>query len=408
MMQNNKEPTEFKIVTMQTNNKKNSSQKSNYLPLGHESNHILSIVDDEQILEEVKNNLDPISFKNIFIFLAYLTPTVLATFIYMFTLQGCYDTQARCLEKYPIRIVQYMILVIIFCSLLYVIQILLWIYKYTDYKQSVVMFTIVTFVCFLYDTGTDLQSHGAYNRIILMIFIVLWFSLVFMFLNIGYYLFRKPIITTCLIVLFLFLSYLKIHYMIKGSCDGWDVGFKGTTIQNPASSGCKITPPKICYYVIFEGYFDLSRLLGDRYDNMGSDNFENVSPNLSPNDPKQWILGYPRTEGWNIFPDSVYGKIQKKAMKEVVNMKDRTVPEFVKNRIEVTTDFTVEPPKVNIDIKVDQKLIEERRKLFKTKNTKDALVKNVLYLFIDSVSRNNFKHKLPKFYKWIEQFYNPE
>jgi len=69
--------------------------------------------------------------------------------------------------------------------------------------------------------------------------------------------------------------------------------------------------------------------------------------------------------------------------------------------VEVTINYHKSPPEVNINLKVNQTLIEERAEIFK--NYKDkVLSKNVLYVFIDSLSRTNFRRKLPKLYNWLE------
>lgn len=89
-------------------------------------------------------------------------------------------------------------------------------------------------------------------------------------------------------------------------------------------------------------------------------------------------------------------------MKNVVDMEDPKLSKEIKDRIEVTVDYNKTPAKVSIDLKVDKKLIEDRAKIFKKYNDK-VLVKNVFYVFIDSLSRVNFRRKLPKLYKWFEE-----
>jgi len=267
------------------------------------------------------------------------------------------------------------------------------------------MFSIIIFLCFIYDTGTDLDSHGGYNRILLFLFMGLHLMIILFFINFGYFLCKKPLVTVMIIALIIVLGYMRVNYVVKHSCEGWEIGFKGSLIYNPKESICKITPPQICYYKIFNGVFDLSRILGDTCDNMGTNKLSNMEKYLP--DKSARILGYPRTENWDIFPSSTHGKIQKRAMREMVNMEDNKISKEIKDKIEVTTNFYKNPPEVTIDLKRDETLVKSRAEIFK-KYEKKVLARNVLYIFIDSLSRNNFKLKLPKFYEWIGQFYNLE
>jgi hypothetical protein len=135
---------------------------------------------------------------------------------------------------------------------------------------------------------------------------------------------------------------------------------------------------------------------------MGTNKFSNNEKYLT--DKSARIIGYPRTEKWDIFPSSTHGMMNKRVMKEIINMEDPRISPAVKSKIEVTTNYNMSPPEVSIDLKRDENLVKERKKIY-NKFSRDVLSKNVLYLFIDSLSRVNFKIKLPKFYKWIGQFY---
>ncbi len=267
------------------------------------------------------------------------------------------------------------------------------------------MSVIIFLICFIYDTGTDLDSHGGYNRIFLFLFMILWIGLIIFVINLGNYFFKRPFLTISIICLLIFLSYLKVHYTLKNSCLGWEDGFKGSKIANTLDSVCKIYPPKVCYYNILDGVFDLSRILGDTCENMGTNKFSNIEKNLP--DKSARIIGYPRTEDWDIFPSSTYKKIQKRVMAEIVNMEDPKVKPEIKKRIEVTTNFYKNPPEVLIDLKKDEQLVKLRKNIFK-KHSNKVLAKNVLFIFIDSLSRVNFKIKLPKFYNWIGSHYQKD
>jgi len=86
-------------------------------------------------------------------------------------------------------------------------------------------------------------------------------------------------------------------------------------------------------------------------------------------------------------------------------MEDPNVPGKIKEKIEVTVNYKKDKPELNIDLKRDHLLVAKRAKIFKKYENK-VYFKNVLYVFIDSISRVNFRRKLPKMFKWLEDKYH--
>jgi hypothetical protein len=337
---------------------------------------------------------------NIYTCLTFM-PTVLAVVIYLITLTGCYDTEFECLEKYPLHILQYLLYAILLSGFLYTLQVILYFKKKSTKWQLIASTLFFLFLCFIYDTGTEIKSHGAYNRIVFFIALIFWALIYFVYFIISYSVTKKPILTILSITTIIFFSYLKINLVLQNSCKDWEVGFKGTIINN-SDSNCKLYPPKTCYYRILDGVFDVSRIFRETCQTMPTNRWSNNEKYLPDKTAK--IIGYPRTEGYPIFPDSNYGQLQKHVIKNIVNMEDLKVDSKIKDKIEVTVNLYNNPPEVNINLKYDEDLVKNRQKNFE-KYKNDVLSKNVLYIFIDSLSRTNFRKKLPKFYKWIEDKY---
>jgi len=147
--------------------------------------------------------------------------------------------------------------------------------------------------------------------------------------------------------------------------------------------------------------FDFSRIFGETCENTPNNNPYNTLDFIT--DKKAKFIGFPRTEKFNFFPESKYRIIQQTVASRIINMEDPKIRDEVKKDVEVTINYHKSPPEVKIDLKVNQTLISERAKLWEQKNNKDrVLSKNILYLFIDSLSRTNFRRKLPKLYSWLE------
>lgn len=327
-----------------------------------------------------------------------LWPTFIATIIYRITLIGCYDPQFVCLEKYPLAILKYLVIIIGISAFFYFLQFLFFCLKKNNTKQILTTVGIIFFLTFIYDTGVDLKSHGSYNRIVLFIFLILYFILYLLYFSLVKILKRHPIPFIVIVLsLVLFINY-KIKKLFSNSCYNWSQGFNDTIIDNSVGN-CKIYPPKTCYYEIFHGTFDFSRIFGETCENTPNNNPRNTLDYI--NDKNSKIIGFPRTENFTFFPESKYKIIQKTVASKIINMEDPQISDDVKKNIEVTINYHKNPPEVNIDLKVDESLIKERAKLFE-KNKEKVLVKNILYLFIDSLSRTNFRRKLPKLYRWLE------
>ena len=332
--------------------------------------------------------------------LLQLWPTILATIIYRITLIGCYESQFVCLEKYPLGILKYLVIIIAISAFFYFLQFLLYIHKKNNTKQILTTVAIIFFLCFIYDTGVGLKSHGSYNRIVLFFSLFFFFILYLLYFSLIKILRKHPIPFIIVVVLLVALVNYKIKKLFENSCYNWSKGFHDTVIDNSIGN-CKIYSPKTCYYEIFHGVFDFSRIFGETCENTPNNNPYNTLDFIT--DKKAKFIGFPRTEKFNFFPESKYRIIQQTVASRIINMEDPKISDEVKKDVEVTINYHKSPPEVKIDLKVNQTLISERAKLWEQKNNKDrVLSKNILYLFIDSLSRTNFRRKLPKLYSWLE------
>jgi len=326
-----------------------------------------------------------------------LFPTIIGAIIYRISLIGCHEPLAVCLEKYSIAIIKYVILIIVASAFFFFLQILFYFQKKNNTKQFLT--TLATmFLCFIYDSGSEFNYHGSYNRIILCIFFVLFFIFYWFYL-LFVKLFRKfPFPFVFISVGIAAFTNYRLKSIFSNSCHNWSQGFHDTVIDN-STGNCKIYPPKTCYFEIFHGVFDFSAIFGVTCENTPYNDPSNILDYIT--DKKAKFIGFPRTEKFNFFPESQYKILQHNVAKNIINMEDPNISDDVKKEVEVTINFHKNPAEINIDLKVNHTLIEERTDIFEDFKH-DVLSKNVLFIFIDSLSRTNFRRKLPKFYKWIE------
>lgn len=139
---------------------------------------------------------------------------------------------------------------------------------------------------------------------------------------------RRHPIPFIIIVIFLvaFINY-KIKKLFSNSCYNWSQGFNDTIIDNKIGK-CKIYPPKTCYYEIFHGTFDFSRIFGETCKNTPNNNPGNTLDYIKDKNAK--LIGFPRTEKFSFFPESKYKVLQHTVAKNIINMEDPNIDDEIK------------------------------------------------------------------------------
>jgi len=192
-----------------------------------------------------------------------------------------------------------------------------------------------------------------------------------------------------------------MHKSLQRHCETWDSGLANSKFDN-SGDVCKIKIPKFCWMNMLNGYFDISYVFIQDCNVLRMDSKEQLSLYLKNPDAK--VIGFPRTEAKKYFPDSQLEEFQFRVLSEIIDMQDPKISQDIKDNVEATVDFRDPQPKISIRIAKDEKLKEERRKVYEAKKEK-LLVKNVIHFFIDSLSRDNFKRALPKTKQFFEKYF---
>jgi hypothetical protein len=327
----------------------------------------------------------------------------LATLCYIISLIGCYDDYLACIKLYK-NYGTLALFLILLAALLYVFHLIRIIQRKTRLYTLLIMCSTITYLCFYYDTETNVQSHGGYNRVFLFILIVL-FSCVYLFFKALKFIFLKAYMTNKLVCILLTAAILiqgffYFNKVVLNSCEDWDKGFKNKAINNNDFGSCVIKKPGICYENILDNLLDVTWYMGFNCDNYGNSTKEKTVGVFSlMSDDKYTLVGYPRTEPWNKWY-SLYKLYQNNVLGNVIDMNNNSFSEDLKKNIEVTVDYSKTPPKVDVKLKKNEGLLGLRKA-----NQADLNAKNVIMLFIDSISRTGFKRKLTKVYSWLENFY---
>ena len=194
------------------------------------------------------------------------------------------------------------------------------------------------------------------------------------------------------------------------NCDDWPKGLNNTFIENNITKyGCQIVFPKKCLYKFGKYFQDLTRLKGVNCTNTNkNDKQKLLQSSKSPyiNETSIYI-GYPLTNKDPIcfldFRDKD-NKIKKYFLNNLVDMqnKDLLRKNFPQKIPEIQIDFSKNfHGKMIINLNYNRTLSDERK--LKENYTK-PYSKNIMILYIDSVSRANSLRQLKRTMNFFKNF----
>lgn len=336
---------------------------------------------------------------------SYFIPSILlfiGVICYLISLIGCEGTQAECLKNFDQTKIKYFVIILVIGASSFTINYMIMLYKRNNLLIVSFQTIIILYLCFVHDTGSDLKNHGGYNRIFLALIMSISFILLNSFMFV-YFLMRKKILPT---ILFLGLTIgilsLVINQELKKQCNNWDKGL-GDTLFDHSGEYCKIKKPKKCWMNLMSGVFDVSGLFGEDCSGIRMDSREVF--NRWTKIPNAKVLGYPRIEKMNYFPQCTLDEFQFRVLAGMIDMEDPRVSITIKEEVEAVIDFKKEKPELTVKVARDQDLATKRNNLYEAKKV-NIMSKNVIHFFIDSLSRDNFRRKLPKTKAFFEKYFN--
>ena len=273
-------------------------------------------------------------------------------------------------------------------------------------KLHIIHFIIVFLSFYSASHGIDFDDHGYYNIkffFIIVIFILFLLSIINYLLSIK----NKKIIIIC------FFSSLILLYAIKNiinyysDCNGWEKGLNNTSINNDIKKyGCQIQIPKLCLYKIGKFFLDRNKItsldcnkqsLNSRKKLLEFSNSPYINENTSH-------IGYPLiNKEEKLFLNKNYYSLKSYISENLINMNNFSLLQSLSTKKpEISIDFSKNTiGQININLNFNETLSRERRKL---ENLNNPFSKNILILYIDSVSRAYSIRQLKKTLKFFEKF----
>jgi hypothetical protein len=245
--------------------------------------------------------------------------------------------------------------------------------------------------------GYDLANHSSYNS---LVFIIV-FILCFLSFEYSYFIAKliirkqkKILVITIVVTAFPIFLFFVLGY---SGCKNWDRGFNNVRIIDSKDKDlCYMRRPNFCTIGIFDNIFDLSRLKGSC---KNKDNSQSTLKFYLKNfDFKsEQTLVYPNTRDYPFYPNSSVGIFHFLILNNIVDINN------VKNDDnEIMVHYKKNKGTVEINIKPNKTLIEERNTISKNVN---SYFDNILFIYIDSISRQHFKRKMPYLSEFIKKYF---
>ena len=344
-------------------------------------------------------------------------------YLYKKSLKGCELEESVCLEAENIQKFYKYGYKLFLCSLIVGFILLLIFYNLISIFVQIPFISVYAYYFYTYQ-GVDLRNHGIYNSILLTIvsfFVFLGYLYIFKLLK---FLYKHRIKNFVLLLLSLISPLLVIYFFyIQIECNNFYRGLNGLEIsQNENEDGCYFPKPKFCTIKIFDNLFDLSKIvylikkgippipyLSNYFYNkdlycINKDNSKEIFYEYANRkkrlDKFGLNLSYPDTSIFDFKKHAKVGTFHYKVFNRIYDYDKRlkkynnTLDRKKRANPEIVVHFNNETDKgtLTMELRQDKKMIYKRRKLaakFKVRYD------NILFIFIDAVSKNHFRRKFP-------------
>ena len=313
----------------------------------------------------------------------------------------------------------------------FIINIIIYIILFFKLNKFHLFNILIIFIYFYFiDHDSGLVKHGIYN------FLGFITSSFFLFIIFSYtkclHFFSKKLKYKTIYFAFIFFLnfspiffFLNSHKLNRFSCNNWAKGLNETYIDNTSKDyPCLINIPKnnSCYLDEIGKYFDFS----SKFRPICQDNellesqskyFLNSIKNYNIkyyNISNKNYFGFPLTNN-DKFNIQEFGTIlskNKKNLEEELHKNIILMDLYIKNRTkyypnetkpEVSVKFIKGRGKIKIKVQKNKTLIKEREKRIDHYNNK-LMFKNVIIIFLDTISRAHFFRKFPKTISFLNKF----
>ena len=267
-------------------------------------------------------------------------------------------------------------------------------------------FITTYFLLYSYSNGITFDDHGYYN-IKYFFVIVIFFLLIIFFSKCLLSIKNKKILSLNILFFLLVLFSFRNEINTRFGCDDWKMGLNNTSIDNNKTKyKCLIQNPKFCQYKIGKYILDVNRFSSFKCINNAFNPRKKIlalskSPFINDN---TFHIGFPLTNKDQKILDNIYPPdFYKYIYNNLIDMNNLTLLNLLQDKKpEISIDFSKNNiGKMNINLNFNSTLSNERKQLEKLSN---PYSKNIIVIYLDSVSRAYSIRQLKKTLKFFENF----
>ena len=286
------------------------------------------------------------------------------------------------------------------CFILIILLELIIIKKISKFHLIHLIFVFTSF--YIYSHGIEFDDHGYYNikyYFIIIIFFVVIIVISKFLLSIK----KRSIIILYICGAIIFLVLLKNLAYSFIDCKEWTKGLNNTLLDNDKEKyGCQIKIPKWCPFKIGKYFLGgnkvcLSSLIDPRQNLIKN----SKSPYINKNTLN---IGYPLVnKDERLFPSVNFSSLKNYFLDNLIDMNNETLLKSLnEKKPEISVSFSKNNlGSMNINVNFNHTLSDERKKL---EIFNEPYSKNIMLLYLDSVSRAYSIRQLRKTLKFFEKF----
>ena len=335
---------------------------------------------------------------------------LVARHLYIKSLLGCDGDEFKCVLK---RGITYIVKDMYYCinsALFFLLFLFIFHLKFCSFYW-IIFFILIIFELIYRDTGDSFLRHGLINLSSLFILLFLGELIILTLILIIYILKSKKFynLTQFFIIIFLLFNLIYSNTKEKYYCHDWAKSLNDTYINNNETiySCSIIIPNNYCLIDILAPLLDFSKLFNINCNKRKEEEKYLLKQISNLNNTENIMkIGYPITIGKDeeikgrpaMYSDTLLYFVKN----NLINLEQENQKKMFENnkKPEVYVDFTKDSyGKIDIKINFSKKLSDKRLELGKNTNSN-----NILFIFLDNLSRVHFYRQFKKTSKFLKTF----
>ena len=331
---------------------------------------------------------------------------------YIISLERCYGSIYHCFSMnmslhWLVKIIIYYFISTLITSIFIFLSIHKFISRY--YLVPICIFHLCASIV---ETGDEPANHGLINTIFLPFVLLFYFTIIELIYNLFKCFKKKNYVIFAISLEIIFYSIILIEILLRKGCKGWEKGLGNSTIdffseKTRNENGCYPEKPKRCLFPLVDGLFDLNKLFGSKTCE-GKFNSKRELIKYAPHLKNAKNIAFPLIKFKDLSNKIYTGDLSYWVLNRMYDLDNlnNVSEENKKYEPEAIIHFD-DHGKGTLEIKINRNETLIKEKLENINKTKNEPVKfdNILFLYIDSLSRVQFLKRMPLTREILEKFY---